>query len=209
MTNWERVALRVQGNKLRKWDAVCTPFDPDLDDDEFPNSFPHLYDDRSKLIREAVEELISREAGDLRSSDGEVTPDTSEVEEKVELVRADTRDILDVIEDVQARQEEIIQEAITTDEDITADLYSYLPSYETRDEAFTEISVQAKGDEEFVYPTGHRAEEYGYWRDIAEANPEYSYGTVLDNLRELERSVESIARIEVDGYVFFVEVEDE
>ncbi|QLH78174.1 hypothetical protein HZS55_13040 [Halosimplex rubrum] len=209
MTNWERVALRVQANKLRKWDAVCTPFDPDLGDDEFPNSFPHLYDDRSKLIREAVEELISRETGELDSSSGEVTADTSAVEEKVELVREDTREILDVVEAVQAHQDEVYSRAVGTGESITTELYEIIPTFDDMDEAVQGIYRAIDTTEKFQNPVDGRGRSWGYWLDIVLEFPNKSQGEVLDALRELERDVESVVRIDHKGYFFFVEVEDE
>lgn len=209
MTNWERVALRVQANKLRKWDAVCTPFDPDLGDDEFPNSFPHLYDDRSKLIREAVEELIAREAGDLNSSSSEVTADTSEVEEKVELVRADTDDILDVVEEMQSRQDEVYSQVVRTDDSITTELYEIVPTFADSDEAIQGIYKAIDSTEKFYSPVDGRGHLWGYWRDIALNFPRQSEGEVLDALNKLERDVESVGKINHKGYIFFVEVDDD
>ncbi|GAB3669429.1 hypothetical protein [Halopiger thermotolerans] len=208
MTEWERVALRVQQNKLKKWDAVCTPYDPDLPDDEFPNTLPHLYDDRSKLIREAVEELISREAGNLDSAKGSVDVDTSELEEKVDLVRADTRDILDVVEQMEGQVDQLWRrQQEGRQRNLVPDVYEVLPHFESEEQAREQIQ-SAMSEERFVDDEkADRASEYGNIADLAEYLGIES-AEMLNVARRMRDDVDEIQLLAVNRMPFLVEVEE-
>jgi hypothetical protein len=206
MSDWERVALRVKSNQLKRWDAVCTPKDPDIPDDEFPNDYPHLYDDRSKLIREAVEELIARETGDLGEPNTEASIDTSHLENDLSLIKKDTTEITDAVEKIQNIQREI-RNAATTSDDLTSELYQILPEYDDYTIGVTEITnhTDTKLFEEI---NSDRASEYGYWRDIAASFNQYSAGEVFDALQKLEDDIQSVKQFRVDGYNFFIDTNE-
>lgn len=203
MTEWERVGLRVQANKLRRWDAVCTPKDPDLSEEEFPNNYPHLYDDRSKLIREAVEELIARETGDLEGGNGEVNIDTGHIEEQIGFVSDDTEKILEIIQEIQSTQNDIKQGVASRTDEITDEITPLLPDFDTSD-FFTQTMAEATDTSQFSDPHPDRANKYGHWRDVAKNFPDYSDGEVLDALDKITDNIWGVKEVQVDGYHFYI-----
>jgi hypothetical protein len=208
--DWERVGLRVHPDQLSRWEAVCTPQDPNKPDDELVNQLPHLYDTKSTLIREAVSELINRETGQYEGG-SDVDAGTEVVEEKVELVRDDTREVLNRLREISQRQEEIYTEQVQTADDIATEVYEQLPkinaSPEDMREAIREQFLsQVDRDWDLIKEEGR---EYGHMLDLIAYFNQYSAGTVVDSLEKLRVDVDEVHRAVVDGKVFYAVVSDE
>ena len=210
MSEWERVGLRVHADQLARWEAVCKPSNPDEPDDALVNVLPHLYDTKSNLIRQAVSELITRETNGTEHTNAEVNVNTDEIEETVELVRNDTRELLDRVRTMENRQEEIYTEQVNTADDIAAEVYQELPNFTYDDdlkESVRNYIEQIDRDWDIILEEGRN---YGYLHDLLNYfEGRYSVGTVLDALETLREDVDEVRSVTIDGKMFYMVVDED
>ncbi|MBP1986962.1 hypothetical protein [Halolamina salifodinae] len=206
--DWERVGLRVHPDQLSRWEAVCTPEDPSKPDDAIVNELPHLYNTKSNLIRTAVSELINRETGELgddgSAQSAEISADTRAVEEKVDRVYTETREIRDLVEDVKKQQSEVLTEAVRTRDDLVSEVYEVLPRISGSRKEFIEMMEEKVGDVfDLEYTDPHRADELGFWLDVMAYFEDESDGVVLDSLEKLVEDVDEVSKATIDGKRFY------
>lgn len=187
--NLTRVTFRIETQKLERWDAVCTDEDSldESDSEEFRElvkELPHLYRNRSELIRESVETQIFSEQQDD-------TIRLEQIENQISSLNSDIDSIQNTLSTFQDSIQYISSNIEEDTTDLQSDIYKLIPIMES----WTQFMRKVKNVD---FNENQDAEEYGRIQDIKDYFHDQPDRKVSKAIEELIIRVDDVQKHEFE-----------